>query len=310
MAPLTFADTHNMIVFLTKSDASEGFDQIVDFLNAHTIQYALMVNPPIYVSCIKQFWASVLTKKTSDVVKLQALIDKKNVVITEDTIRQDLRLDDVDGVECLPNEEIFNELARMGYEKSPPKLTFYKAFFFAQWKFLIHTIIQCMSVKRTDWNEFSSSMASAVICLATGRKFNFSKYVFDSMVRNVDSPSKFLMYLQFLQVMINAQVDDFSFHTTKYTSPTLTQKVFANIRRIGKGFLGVETPLFATMLVQSHVAADEEVDDTPPSPTPITTPPSPIIEPSPPLQEPITSPPKLNLLHHHHLHRHNLLNLP
>nr|GEV87721.1 hypothetical protein [Tanacetum cinerariifolium] len=38
-------------------------------------------------------------------------------------------LDDADGVECLPNEEIFTELARMGYEKPPPKLTFYKAFF-------------------------------------------------------------------------------------------------------------------------------------------------------------------------------------
>nr|GEW78277.1 reverse transcriptase domain-containing protein [Tanacetum cinerariifolium] len=52
------------------------------------------------------------------------------------------------------------ELARMRYEKPPPKLTFYKAFFSAQWKFLIHTIVQCMSAKRTDWNEFSSSMAS------------------------------------------------------------------------------------------------------------------------------------------------------
>nr|GEW52708.1 hypothetical protein [Tanacetum cinerariifolium] len=132
MAPLTFADTHNMIAFLIKSDASEGFDQIVDFLNAYTIQYALMVNPPIYVSCIKQFWALVLIKKSNDVVKLQALIDRKKVVVTEDTIRQDLRLDDAGGVECMPNEDIFIKLARMGYEKPPPKLTFYMVFFSAQ----------------------------------------------------------------------------------------------------------------------------------------------------------------------------------
>nr|GEX35103.1 ribonuclease H-like domain, reverse transcriptase, RNA-dependent DNA polymerase [Tanacetum cinerariifolium] len=77
----------------------------------------------------------------------------------------------------------------MGYEKPPPKLTFYKAFFSTQWKFLIHTLIQCLSAKRTVHNEFSCSMASAVICLSTGRKFNFSKYIFDNMVRNVDSPS-------------------------------------------------------------------------------------------------------------------------
>nr|GEX77671.1 synaptobrevin, longin-like domain protein [Tanacetum cinerariifolium]GEX83281.1 synaptobrevin, longin-like domain protein [Tanacetum cinerariifolium] len=90
-------------------------------------------------------------------------------------------LDDADGVECLPIEDIFAELARMAYEKPPPKLTFYKAFFSAQWKFLIHTLVQCVSAKRTEWNEFSCSMASAVICLATGRKYNFSKYIFDSM---------------------------------------------------------------------------------------------------------------------------------
>nr|GEW52440.1 cullin-3A-like [Tanacetum cinerariifolium] len=75
---------------------------IVDFLNAQVIQYALMVNPTIYVSCIKQFWATVSIKKVKDVVKLQALIDRKKVVVTEDIICQDLRLDDANGVECLP----------------------------------------------------------------------------------------------------------------------------------------------------------------------------------------------------------------
>nr|GEV61076.1 hypothetical protein [Tanacetum cinerariifolium] len=220
MANLTFPDTHNMVALLSKSDASEGFDQIVDFLNGQVIQYVLMVNPTIYVSCIKQFWATVSIKKVNDVVKLRALIDGKQVVVTEDVIRHDLRLDDADGVKCLPNEEIFTELARMGYEKPPPKLTFYKAFFFAQWKFLIHTLVQCISAKRTAWNKFSCSMSSVVICLATSRKLNFSKYIFDSMVRNVDMPGKFLI--------------------------------------IGKGFSRVETPLFGTMLVQPQAEVEED----------------------------------------------------
>nr|GFA92833.1 hypothetical protein [Tanacetum cinerariifolium] len=96
------------------------------------------------------------------------------------------------------------------------------------------------------------------------------------MVRNVDSPSKFIMYLWFLQIMINAQVDDLSFHTTKYTSPALTQKVFANMRRI------------------EEEDDDDEVSTapTPPSPTPVTTPTSPTHEPSPPLPEPTSPPPQ------------------
>nr|GEY43671.1 reverse transcriptase domain-containing protein [Tanacetum cinerariifolium] len=60
---------------------------------------------------------------------LQALVDKKKVVVTEATIRDALHLDDAEGVDCLPNEEIFTTLARMGYEKPSTKLTFYKAFF-------------------------------------------------------------------------------------------------------------------------------------------------------------------------------------
>nr|GEW60371.1 retrovirus-related Pol polyprotein from transposon TNT 1-94 [Tanacetum cinerariifolium] len=201
-----------------------------------------------------------LVKKVNDVVQLPALIDGKKVVVSEAIIRRDLHLDDAVGVECLPNEEIFDELARMEYEKPPPKLTFYKAFFSAQWKFLIHTLVQYLSAKRTAWNEFSCSMASDVICLAIGRNFNFSKYIFDSMVRNVDSPSKFLMYPHFLQVVMDNQVDDMTTHNTRYTSPALTQKVFANMRRVRKGFLGVETPLFASMLVQPQPQAEEGVE--------------------------------------------------
>nr|GEX91280.1 hypothetical protein [Tanacetum cinerariifolium] len=160
-----------MIAYLIKSDASEGCNQIIDFLNGSSIKYALTINPNIYVSCIKQFWTSVAVKHVNDVMRLQAIVDKKKVIITEDLIRDALCLHDAKGIECLPNEKIFAELARMGYEKPSTKLTFYKAFFSSQWKFLIHTILQCMSAKRMSWNEFSSSMASTVICLSTGKGF-------------------------------------------------------------------------------------------------------------------------------------------
>nr|GEU67319.1 hypothetical protein [Tanacetum cinerariifolium] len=131
---LTFAETHNMIACLIKSDVSEGFNQIINFLNGSAIKYALTVNPNIYVSCIKQFWTSVVVKKVNDVMRLQALLDKKKVIITEALIRDALFLDEAEGIECLPNEEIFTKLARMGYEKPSTKLTFYKAFFSSQWK--------------------------------------------------------------------------------------------------------------------------------------------------------------------------------
>ncbi|GJW55545.1 hypothetical protein Tco_0099630 [Tanacetum coccineum] len=263
MAPLTFADTHNMVAYLSKLDASEGFDQILDFLNASTIRYALTVNPTIYVSCIKQFWSTTKVKTVNGVVQLQALIDGKKVFVSEAIIRRDLHLEDAEGVECLPNNEIFEELARIGYEKPPPKLTFYKAFFALQWKFLIYTLIQCLSAKRTAWNEFSSTIASTVIYLATGRKFNFSKYIFDSMARNVDNSAKILMYPRFIQVFLDNQVDDMTSHHTKYTSPALIQKVFANIRRVDED---VEMPIDEEQPATTSAPSTSELQDQPSTP--------------------------------------------
>nr|GEX53220.1 integrase, catalytic region, zinc finger, CCHC-type, peptidase aspartic, catalytic [Tanacetum cinerariifolium] len=86
---------------------------------------------------------------------------RKKVIITKATVREAIRLDDAKSIDCFSNEEIFTELSRMGYEKPSTKLTFYMEFFSQQWKFLIDTILQCLSAKKTSWNEFSSSMASA-----------------------------------------------------------------------------------------------------------------------------------------------------
>ncbi|GJX43151.1 hypothetical protein Tco_0259827 [Tanacetum coccineum] len=169
MAALKFAETHNLVAFLEKPDESEGFEQIVDFLNAYTIKYALTVNPTIYTSCIEQFWAIAKVKTTNEEKQLQALVDRKKVIITESTIRRDLQLEDADGMDCLPTTTIFEELTRMGYENLSQKLTFYKAFFSPQWKYLIHTILQCLSAKTTAWNVFSSTMASVIIYLATNQ---------------------------------------------------------------------------------------------------------------------------------------------
>nr|GEW17716.1 hypothetical protein [Tanacetum cinerariifolium] len=66
---LTFADTHNMISFLTKSDASEGFNQIVDFLNAYMIQYALMIGKGFLEVDTPLFDGMLVPQQVQDVVE-------------------------------------------------------------------------------------------------------------------------------------------------------------------------------------------------------------------------------------------------
>ncbi|GKA89292.1 hypothetical protein Tco_0811104 [Tanacetum coccineum] len=251
MSTPKFADTYNLVAFLEKPKESNGFEEIIDFLNASSVQYALTVNPTIYTSCIEQFRATAKVKTINRERQLQALVDKKKVIITETSIRSDLNLEDAGGTDCLPTATIFEELARMGYEKPSPKLTFYKAFFSPQWKFLIHTITQCLSAKTTAWNEFSSTMASAIICLATNQKFNLSKYIFDAMVKHLEGGVKFMTYPRFVQVFINQQLGDMSHYKKTYVNPSHIKKIFANMKREGKDFSGRVTPLFATMMVQA-----------------------------------------------------------
>nr|GEW97733.1 reverse transcriptase domain-containing protein [Tanacetum cinerariifolium] len=188
----------------------------------------MVLNSPCQTH-IKNWLVQIKRSLVNDVTRLQALVNKKKVIITKATIRDALRLDNAESIDCLPNAEIFTELSRIGYEKPSTKLIFYKVFF-------LH-----------------SSMALAVICLSMGRKFNFSKYIFDSLIRNVDSSTKFYM--------------------------------------VGKGFYRVDTPLFEGTIVAQQDddiahegAASVAIDDVPaavyepsiPSPPPTTQPPPPL----------------------------------
>ncbi|GJY07527.1 retrovirus-related pol polyprotein from transposon TNT 1-94 [Tanacetum coccineum] len=123
--------------------------------------------------------------------QIQALVDKKKVIITETSVRSDLQLEDAQGTECLPNTTIFEQLTLMG-------------------------------AKTTAWNEFSSTMAFLSLYCPINQIFNFSKYIFDNMVKNLEGGVKFLMY-----------------------------------PRQGKDFSGRDTPLFPTMIVQAQEQVGE-----------------------------------------------------
>nr|GEU53531.1 putative ribonuclease H-like domain-containing protein [Tanacetum cinerariifolium] len=113
------------------------------------------------------------------------------------------------------------------------------------------------------------TVAFVIICLASNQKFNFSKWIFDSMGRNLDNLSgKFLMYSRFIQDFLDKQLDGMSNHERKYVLPSNTKKIFRNMRRIGKGFSGRITPLFLTMVVRSQLGKGSAMP-TDPHHTPI-----------------------------------------
>ncbi|GJS61232.1 hypothetical protein Tco_0656016 [Tanacetum coccineum] len=252
MESLEFCDKHNMVAYLEKSEGSEGFHEIINFLSRRHINYALSENPTLYVSLIEQFWQTAALNISEDGDKaITATIDGREKTIIEAFLRRHLKLADKDGISSLLNEEIFKHLTRIGS-------------------------------KKTTWDQFSSNLATAIICLATNRTFNFSHYIFNAMVKNVDNTHKFLMYPRFIQIVLNKQQRLLFPHVRTYTTPTLTHKLFNNMRRATKGYSGVVTPLFDTMLVQPQDAepsTSPSIISSSPSMSPQTHQPSPSPQP-------------------------------
>nr|GFD19473.1 synaptobrevin, longin-like domain protein [Tanacetum cinerariifolium] len=192
MARLQFYDYHNMVAILEKGEFNTDFHLMMDFIAASPLRYALTVKPTIFVSHSRQFWSTTRIETMDEGIHILATVDGIQRTVSESSHRRNLRLRDEDGIVSIPNTELFENLTLMGYNK---KLTFQKEQFSHQWKYLIHTIIQCLSHKSTGFNEFSSNIATALVFLATNRTYNFSKIIFDGMVKNVNNKvSKFLMY--------------------------------------------------------------------------------------------------------------------
>ncbi|GJX17866.1 putative ribonuclease H-like domain-containing protein [Tanacetum coccineum] len=228
------AETHNLVAFLEKPEESNGFEGIIDFLNASSINYALTVNPIVYESCIQQFWAIAKAKTVNGECQIQTLVDKKKVIITEKSVRSDLMLEDAEGTECLLNDFWATAKAKtVNGERQIQALVDKKKVIITEKSVrsdlmledaegteclpndVIFEQLTLMGAKTTAWNEFSSTMASAII------------------------------------LFLDKQVEGMSKHKGIYVTPSHTKKIFANMKREGKGFSRRITPLFQTMMVQA-----------------------------------------------------------
>nr|GEU67557.1 hypothetical protein [Tanacetum cinerariifolium] len=135
MAKLAFCDYHNMIAILEKTEHNIDFHQIVDFLEASYIRYALTISPVVYVSHIRQFWSTARIETTNQETKILATVDGKSRTIFESSLRSYLKLSDEERISSLPDAKLFENLSLMGYNILPnQRSTFQKGQFSHQWK--------------------------------------------------------------------------------------------------------------------------------------------------------------------------------
>ncbi|GJZ79025.1 hypothetical protein Tco_0643862 [Tanacetum coccineum] len=103
------------------------------------------------------------------------------------------------------------------------------------------------------------------------RKFNFSKLIFDGMLRNLKDSKPFLMYPRFIQLFLNKQLEGSTKPQTFLPTVVLPPKVFTFMSKCSPKFSGKLTPLtppmleVATAVRAEHSLHTEELDITPSS---------------------------------------------
>ncbi|GKB08853.1 hypothetical protein Tco_0837165 [Tanacetum coccineum] len=235
MAAIKYRDEHNKVGFLEKPKGSDDYYQVLDFLRGSHIRYALTHDPIIFDSLVKQFWSTASLRASKEgPPAILATIDRTPYTITESLVRSQFQLDGDGGVEDLPIADIYLGMDNLGYP-SESKLTFFKNKFLPQWRFLVHTIMHCLSTK-------------------------------SGMVNNIDNPKKFLMFPRFLQMILEIEPRS----TKQYHAFKLTSKMFANMRL---NFQGNHMPLLATMLppAQAAIAGESSGEDAPSNPQAVPT---------------------------------------
>jgi hypothetical protein len=185
MAALYFKGDHNKHAFLDRGKNDEDYVDMTEFLQRSKIFYALLQYPEIiYESLVVQFWETAQVRTVGDgPTEIAVVIDGEEYVVTESLVRTNLQLDDEGGVTELPKSDILRGLQAAGYTGDGK--VWYKNLFCPKWRFLTHTLLQCMGSKSGGWDQFSTDIALAIVCLSQGRTFNFSRYIFIPMLENV-----------------------------------------------------------------------------------------------------------------------------
>nr|GFC59368.1 hypothetical protein [Tanacetum cinerariifolium] len=108
-----------MTAILEKYEQNTDFHPIVDFVGASHIRYALTFNPTVHVSHIRRFWSTARIKTTEEGTKILATVDGQLRIVSESSIRRNLKLNDEAGINSLPDAELFENLQLMGYNILP-----------------------------------------------------------------------------------------------------------------------------------------------------------------------------------------------
>ncbi|GJR27520.1 hypothetical protein Tco_1103752 [Tanacetum coccineum] len=229
-----------------------------NIVSAECIVRLTMPTQLVFDSLVKTILGTAVVRLCCWVQDLVATIDGVRSVVTESLIRTQLQFDDANDIFDMPNNDILEGMRVIGYP-TDRSLTFFKIHLSPQWRFLVHTLMHCLSPKSGSWNQFPSSIATALICLSTGRVYNFSRFILEGMIGNLKAKQhKFLMYPRFLQMIMALET---AVRTPRQTF-AFTRKMFANMKFKWEGQpIPLTSPMLAIAAASDDADAGDDADD-------------------------------------------------
>ncbi|KAI3706162.1 hypothetical protein L1987_76420 [Smallanthus sonchifolius] len=140
-----FSPYHNLTTYLIKGKKSDGFDDMIDFLCQSKIYHSLTVNPPIYIPHMEDFWKSAIYSIEQGIPQIKAKVDGKDITISEATLRKHLKLQDKGAAISYSKEVYMRSFVSIGCTGNQNEYTIEKALMGPPWKYLCHTLLQCIS---------------------------------------------------------------------------------------------------------------------------------------------------------------------
>src|ERR1044071_4740207 len=206
---------HNCCAFLGPITLDKGkvFQGVIDFLKRSRIHYAISKQHAAYKDILLEFYRNAKVDSKAVPIVITSSIQGKDVIITEQIIREVLQFGDSDADPIVFDAILIRGgFLRMKYLGKVNKQTMLmKGLLPPEIKYLTHVVVKCLGQRKGAFDAIRDTLASAIVALTLNKPFNFSKMILHHLKEIILLPptkKSFIVNHRFLQLIIDNQVPD------------------------------------------------------------------------------------------------------
>ncbi|KAJ0604370.1 hypothetical protein HanHA300_Chr02g0049031 [Helianthus annuus] len=207
------------------------FEDVTRWVRNSRIGYAVETSVAVYPLHIQEFWENVKLESINNKPGISSTVRNKRVEVTEERIRQVLKLkDNSDEPQSLSQDDILDGFRGMGYAGDfRNKKEIKRGGLTRDWRFIVHVISMSLAHRKGGFDGLNLEWSAAMLSLCTNQKFNLSGLIFNYMRENANGPT-WAMYPRFIQMLINDQQKDLPNDGITYKFHVPTSRQYTEIK--------------------------------------------------------------------------------